>query len=431
MKQFLACGLLWAAAMMYAQQAPDPAKPSEAEQTDLREALGEAGSSPIEFIRALEKHLEKYPNSPQRPEIERAMVKAALEAHDDQRTLLYGEKVIERGGQDPQVLERVTRILLRSDDPVSAEKALKYSRQFEAMMRTLEREGPSDTRNKAQILEELDRAIGRCLVLQARANGNLGKIDEATALAKKAYERYPNSESAREIGRWLSRSGKDSEALEAYADAFTLADPRNTAADRAKDRARLGELYRKTHDSETGLGDLVLKSYDRTAELTARRAAMQKDLDPNSQANDLMQFTLSSLGGDKLPLASLKGKVVVMDFWATWCGPCRVQHPLIEKVKERFANNPDVVFLSVNTDEDVSLVKPFVASQRWEDRIYFEGGLSEFLRVSSIPTTIIVDKDGKVVNRMNGFLPERFVEMLSARITDALGSQAPAQKAQR
>ncbi len=229
----------------------------------------------------------------------------------------------------------------------------------------------------------------------------------------------------------MSRSGKDSEALEAYADAFTLADPRNTAADRAKDRARLGELYRKTHDSETGLGDLVLKSYDRTAELTARRAAMQKDLDPNSQANDLMQFTLSSLGGDKLPLASLKGKVVVMDFWATWCGPCRVQHPLIEKVKERFANNPDVVFLSVNTDEDVSLVKPFVASQRWEDRIYFEGGLSEFLRVSSIPTTIIVDKDGKVVNRMNGFLPERFVEMLSARITDALGSQAPAQKAQR
>ena len=157
-------------------RAPRPAKPSEAEQADLREALGEAGSSPIEFMRALEKHLEKYPNTPQRADIERAIVKAALEAHDDQRTLLYGEKVIERGGQDPQVLERVTRILLRSDDPESAEKALKYSRQFEEIMRTLEREGPSDTRNKAQIMEELDRAIGRCLVLPGAGERQPGQI---------------------------------------------------------------------------------------------------------------------------------------------------------------------------------------------------------------------------------------------------------------
>jgi thiol-disulfide isomerase/thioredoxin len=431
MKQLLAGALLWAATVTYAQPAPEPAKPSEAEQNDLRQALAEAGSSPLEFTRALEKHLEKYPNSPQRPDIERALVKASLEAKDDQRVLLYGERVLDRGGQDPQVMERVSRILLRSDDPASAERALKYSRQFEQMMRVLEREGPSESRNKAQILEELDRAIGRSLTLQARATGNLGKIDEAVALAKQAYEKYPNAESAREIGRWLSRSGKDADAIQAYADAFTLGDARASAAEKAKDRARLSELYLKSHDSEAGLGDLVLKSYDRTSELTARRAAMQKDLDPNSQASDVMQFTLKGVGGEKLPLASLKGKVLVMDFWATWCGPCRVQHPLIEKVKERFAGNPDVVFLSVNTDEDISMVKPFAASQKWEGQIYLEGGLSEFLRVSSIPTTVIIDREGKVVNRMNGFVPERFVEMLSARISEALGGRAPAQKAQR
>lgn len=432
MKLLLAWLLLAAATLSYCQQKPDEKpdvkQPSEAEQSDLRESLAEAGSSPIEFIRVLEKHLAKYPDTPQREQIERAIVKASLEAKDDRRTLLYGERVLEHGAQDPQILDRASRILLRSDDKESAEKALKYSRRLEEIMRALEREGPSESRNRGQVLEELDRAIGRALVYQARATGNLGRMDEAAALAEKSYDRYPTAESAREIGRWLSRSGKDQDAIERYADAFTLDDPRNTPADRGKDRARLTELYRKTHDSEAGLGDVVLKAYDRTAELLARRAAVQKEQDPNAQATDLMEFTLDGLGGEKLELASLKGKVVVMDFWATWCGPCRVQHPLYEKVKGRYSANSDVVFLSINTDEDQGSVKPFLAAQKWEGRVYFEGGLSEFLRVSSIPTTVIINREGRVVNRMNGFLPERFVDMLSERIDDALGSTRKAER---
>jgi thiol-disulfide isomerase/thioredoxin len=395
---------------------------SEAEQNDLRRALGEAGSSPVEFVHALEKHLQKYPASPQRPQIERALVKAAMEARDDNRTLKYGEKVIARGDEDPQVLERVSRILLKSDDAQNAERALKYARKFEEIMRSLEKEGPSEARNKGQMTDELDRAVGRAMVLQARAIGNLGKTDEAIALANKSYARYPTAESAREIARWLARAGREMEAVERYADAFTLDDSRNTASERARDRAKMGELYRKLKNTDEGLGDLVLKAYDRTSELMTRRAALQRQQDPNAAATDVLEFTLAGLKGDKLPLASLKGKVVVMDFWATWCGPCRVQHPLYEKVKEKFAADPSVVFLSVNTDEDQAAVPGFIQAQKWSDKVYFEGGLSEFLRVSSIPTTIILDKEGRVVNRLNGFLPERFVEMLTERITDALAN---------
>jgi thiol-disulfide isomerase/thioredoxin len=133
-----------------------------------------------------------------------------------------------------------------------------------------------------------------------------------------------------------------------------------------------------------------------------------------------MEFTLSGLSGDKLNLAELKGKVIVFDFWATWCGPCRVQHPLYEKVKQRFRNNPDVVFLSVNTDEDRELVEPFLKDNGWNVTPYFEDGLSRAFKVSSIPTTIVVDKGGEVFSRLNGFLPDRFVDMLTERIQDAL-----------
>jgi thiol-disulfide isomerase/thioredoxin len=118
----------------------------------------------------------------------------------------------------------------------------------------------------------------------------------------------------------------------------------------------------------------------------------------------------------------LKGKVVVFDFWATWCGPCRIQHPLYEEVKKRFAEKEDVVFLAINTDEDQNLVRPFLDENKWNGKtVYFEDGLSNLLKVSSIPTTIVFDKQGQIFSRMNGFVPEKFVDQLTARINEARG----------
>ena len=144
-----------------------------------------------------------------------------------------------------------------------------------------------------------------------------------------------------------------------------------------------------------------------------------------------MQFTISGLSGEKLPLASLKGKVIVMDFWATWCGPCRAQHPLYEEAKKRFKNRDDVVFLAIDTDEDHSLVKPFLEQNNWSQTVYFEDGLGQLLQVSSIPMTLIFDKEGRVFSRMNGFIPERFVDMLTERIQEALGEKKSVIQASR
>jgi thiol-disulfide isomerase/thioredoxin len=146
-----------------------------------------------------------------------------------------------------------------------------------------------------------------------------------------------------------------------------------------------------------------------------------KQLDPNAQLSNPMEFTLTGLQGDKLAMASLKGKVVILDFWATWCGPCRVQHPLYGKVKERFQGRDDVVFLSVNTDENRGVVAGFLEDNGWDKRVYFDDGLGAALRISSIPTTVLINKSGDIHSRMNGFIPDRFVDMLTERIRQALG----------
>ncbi len=392
----------------------------EAEQRALSQILAEAGSSPIEMVRALEAHLAKFPQSTKRAELERVLAKAAIENKDDRRIILYGERVLAREQDDLQLLDRVARALLASDAKETSERALKYAQRYEQLVAEM-RKKPSDSRGgQAQWQEELDRGSARALALEARATGNLGKMEEAVSLAKKAYAVVPTSESAREIGRWLARLGKEEEAIPYIADAFVLADPKSSDADRASDRKRMGELYRKLKGSEKGLGDLILEAYDRTSLQMAERKSKLGQSDPNIEASSVLDFTLSGLKGDKLRLESFKGKAVVFDFWATWCGPCRAQHPLYEEVKQRYRMNSDVAFVSVDTDENRALVAPFVKDQKWSQSIYFEDGLVRKLDINSIPTTVVLNRHGEIVSRMNGFVPDRFVDMLSDRIQEAL-----------
>jgi thiol-disulfide isomerase/thioredoxin len=407
-----------------AAQQPTPEKPSlaEAEQEDLSTALAEAGSSPVEFLRAIEKHLAKYPKSERLPELERAATRAAMEAKDEKRVVLYGERVLARDSSDMPVLERVVRALLASSDTAAYERALKYARRFEELMGEVRAQGDSGGMSKGDFQEELDRGLGRALVFQARANANLGKWEAALPLARRGWDTYATAEAARETARCYDHTGNLEEAIAFLANAFTIADTRNTDADRALDRAKIGKLWRQAKGSEAGLGDIVLQAWDRTTAIVEQRKLRQRAADPNAAATLPLEFTLSSPDGKKLALSAYKGKTVVFDFWATWCGPCRAQHPLYEKVRQKFRGNQDVVFVSVSTDEEHDAVKPFVEEMKWKDPVWFDDGMARALKISSIPTTLILDRKGEVFSRMNGFVPDRFVDMLSERIREALAN---------
>ncbi len=410
--------LFFLAVLAAAQDKPAP--PTQ-EQTDRNAALAEAGTSSVDFIRALEKHLQKYPNSPQKAQIDRGILKAAIETKDDKRILQYGERVLAADPDDLQTLDKVIRTLLLSDDLPSADKALAYATRYEHDIESVGKQSPQGRYSAAQWKEEIDKGLARAYLYEARATGNKGRMDDAIALATRSWTTYPTAAGAREIGRWLAKEGKDAEAVSHIAEAFAIEDPLSTELDRGKDRIRMGELYQRANGSENGLGDIVLQAYDRTSALMSERLARLKAADPNSAASKILDFTLPGVDGKQLSLASLKGKTVVFDFWATWCGPCRAQHPLYEKVKEQFKSNSNVVFLAVATDEDRKLVEPFLKERKWnESNVFFEAGLARSLDISSIPTTIIVDKAGNIASRMNGFVPETFTNLLKEKINETL-----------
>jgi thiol-disulfide isomerase/thioredoxin len=409
--------LMAAAAQLFAQS-------DLTEMSSLQRALAEAGTSPLERALVIENHLKEYPNSPRRADLENALVKAAIDLNDDQRLLNYGEGVLSRDPNNMELLEHLTTALLHQGDKAHAERALEHARHFGDLIQTAYQNdkfepggGPAAVKRK----DDFDRGHARALLLQARAQGLLGHNPEAIQLAQSSYAIFPSVEAAREAARWLNSAGQDAEALQAWAQAFSIAGLRSADSVGGNDRTRMSELYRKLHGSEAGLGDMILRTYDTTsAQLGARRAELHQ-LDPNAQLREPSQFTLSGPDGDKLQLLSLLGKVIVIDFWATWCAPCRQQHPLYEAVKARFKDSDEVVFLAVDTDEDRGLVKPFLTQMKWSQKVYFEDGLQSLLQVSSIPTTVVLDKKGQLFTRMIGFLPDRFVDMLTDRVNDALG----------
>jgi len=409
MKGLLFWAMLSAACWCAAEAQTRTVSPQE--QEELESALSDAGGSPAEYVRAIEKHLQKYPNSPRKDELERAAARSSIEANDSARIILHGERVLAREPDDLQMLDRVMGALLESDSKENVTRALTYARRYEQVVRKL----PPQK-------DLTQRGVGHAIAAEARATGTLGRFAEALGLAKESFDTYPSGESAREVARWQKKLGKLAEAAAAMADAFAMPSSRTTDSDRASDRREMGDLYREAHGSERGLGDLVLQAYDRNAALILVSELEFRADDPNFRLTDPMEFTLSGTGGRKLNLATLKSKVVVFDFWATWCGPCRVQHPLYEKVKQQFRGNPDVVFLSVSNDFKRALVEPFLDEMKWQGGSYFEDGLSRVLKITSIPTTVITDRHGRVFSRMNGFKPERFVEMLTARIHEALAN---------
>jgi thiol-disulfide isomerase/thioredoxin len=417
--------LFLAVAVLYAQTPAPPAQQApaadEQEQLELSKAISEAGASGVDYMRALERHLAKYPNTKRRAEIEKALAKSAVDANDHPRIILYGERVLKAEPQsdDLELMDRVTRALLDSDDKESARRALEYAKRYEAQVEAMRPRAAEGHMSEGQWAEQIDKSKARVLVLEARATGNLGTSEEALKLARASWETSPNAESAREIGKWLVKLDRRAEAIEYYADAFAMEDSRTTEADRARDRARLGELYTGLNGSEKGLGDAILQAYDKTSALKKERLASMKVKDPNAGATEILDFTLPGADGkDPIAMASLKGKTVVMDFWATWCGPCKVQHPLIEKIRKRYENSGNIVFISVDSDNDHSLVAPFVKEMHWDGRIYFDGGISRALNVSSLPTVIVLDRNGKISSRMIGFIPERFEDMLTERIEE-------------
>ena len=118
-------------------------------------------------------------------------------------------------------------------------------------------------------------------------------------------------------------------------------------------------------------------------------------------AND---FTLQDMEGNQIQFSSLKGKVVFLNIWATWCPPCIAEMPSIQKLYDRMKHNPDVAFVMLSVDQaGMKKVKPFINKKGYTFPVYIPAnGLPQAFQTQSIPTTFFTGKTGKIEMRHEG-----------------------------
>lgn len=166
----------------------------------------------------------------------------------------------------------------------------------------------------------------------------------------------------------------------------------------------LKRLYVKNNKSETGFENYL------TALEKEAHVKMVADLKKEMLNDASPQFTLKDLSGNTVNMADLKGKTVVVDFWATWCGPCIASMPGMKKMVNKYKDDPNVKFVFIDTwqneDNETDVVKKFIADKGYSEfhvLMDLDDKVVSSFKVEGIPTKFIIGKDGNIKFKEVGF----------------------------
>ncbi|UYQ95498.1 TlpA family protein disulfide reductase [Chitinophaga horti] len=170
----------------------------------------------------------------------------------------------------------------------------------------------------------------------------------------------------------------------------------------------LKTLYPKVKGSAAGYDDYIVAVNKSLAETTRKTLARQMINEPAPA------FELKDVDGNTVSLAALKGKVLVLDFWATWCGPCKRSFPSMKMAQDRYKDNPDVKFLFIHTLEQeknaTDSAKAYVTRNGFPFTVLMDlkddqgkNKVCSDYGVKGIPTKFVIDKEGNIRFRFVGF----------------------------
>jgi peroxiredoxin len=118
-----------------------------------------------------------------------------------------------------------------------------------------------------------------------------------------------------------------------------------------------------------------------------------------------LDFTLKDINGRDVALTDYKGKVILLDFWATWCAPCKIEIPGFVELYKKYKSSGFVV-LGVSMDDDPAAVKPFSQKLKMNYPVLFGAGRDDLQNAypsPGLPTSFIIDRDGRICAQHTGF----------------------------
>ena len=387
---------------------------------ELQQSIEAAGNDRAALVRNLEAFLQKYPQAPERPQLFRALVEACLQLRDNARATSYAERLVSLTPEDMSITLLAIQLLEKNGDADALRRAVNYSSRVIEYVRNSSTDEKSPRVSSDEWSAEKKRDESSLLLLRGRLESKLHDAASARKDFEASYALVPNSSAAEKLGELDELENNYNSAIKQYARAFSLADLNTKDDGRRELRQKLGNVWRLAHGSEAGLGDFVLATNDEIATSSAPRPRR------NAAAKEPFEFMLRTApAGAAFPLAAQRGKILVVNFWATWCGPCRALEPLYERVAAEFSGDSNVLFLSADCDDDESLVAPYLEEVKPRTTVVFADGFENLFRVEAFPTVIVLNRSGRVTYRADGFGDSTFTEELASAVRAALSDLSP------
>jgi thiol-disulfide isomerase/thioredoxin len=154
---------------------------------------------------------------------------------------------------------------------------------------------------------------------------------------------------------------------------------------------------------------MVQKLILKTGIMGSTKANLQEELSANA-----LDWKLTDSSGAIYTLNDFSGKPVFINFWATWCPPCRAEMPSILELMKKTGDNATFIFI---TNESPEKVEPFLKKQGWDLPVYYPAeNAPKVFQAKSLPTTVVISKNGEIIHRSEGMRDwdnDKAVELLT------------------
>ena len=251
--------------------------------------------------------------------------------------------------------------------------------------------------------------LGYCRNIAGKLQAAQGSLTVALPLLAAAVDSVPDSYEFRvDLARAYESAGDTRAAVNEFMGVVRL------KYDEAEARAAVERLYPLVYRRPAvGVLDTLVQN---------ARAARRREMLAVVDTTAAPAFEVPGLDGRTYTRDSLRGRVVIMDIWATWCGPCRRKLPQLQRAYELFGARPDVAFLAVSVDEDAAMASSFIEQFGYTFPVAHGGpDFGREFGVEGIPTLFVIDRAGVIRFEELGYNDAGdFVEELGWKIDAAL-----------
>ncbi len=259
---------------------------------------------------------------------------------------------------------------------------------------------PGDWLANGRKVEAAVMCQGTLLLLDAARQSNrpeIAKANVAKVQALKLSDPYLKSFQWQVQAKWAELEGRRLDALLMYRAALDA----RPADYHAKDDELPGDLDRLRKELGGTDASIALLGRERKTTVASENGSWQK---PQRAMNP---WQLLDLTGKSWKLMSFKGKTLLINVWATWCGPCRAEHPRLEKLYQQLKGDPSIEIITFNVDDQIGDVAPYIKENYYTFPVLLAKDYAdELMPVLSIPRNWIVDPQGKWEWEQTGFNTE-------------------------